>query len=77
MGTTAIGSTFSGVINVLNTLEAPISEEEFAKRKGGLLKKAYELNVLCDAEIAVIIRDKKGVIYECVRPAARSRAPTH
>jgi hypothetical protein len=31
IGTTAIGSTFNAAINVLNTIEAPISEEEYAK----------------------------------------------
>mmetsp|Transcript_56672 Transcript_56672/g.91751 ORF Transcript_56672/g.91751 Transcript_56672/m.91751 type:complete len:213 (+) Transcript_56672:5-643(+) len=34
LGTTAIGSTISGVIGVLNSLEAPISEEDYLARKG-------------------------------------------
>ncbi|KAL6286224.1 hypothetical protein ACE6H2_010614 [Prunus campanulata] len=27
----------------------------FCKRRNGLLKKAYELSLLCDAEVAVIV----------------------
>lgn len=36
----------------------------FSKRRNGLLKKAYELSVLCDAEVAVIIFSQKGRIHE-------------
>ncbi|TYI53503.1 hypothetical protein E1A91_D11G009200v1 [Gossypium mustelinum] len=36
----------------------------FSKRRNGLLKKAYELYVLCDAEVAVIIFSHKGKLYE-------------
>ncbi|KAK1288429.1 Floral homeotic protein AGAMOUS [Acorus calamus] len=36
----------------------------FCKRRSGLLKKAYELSVLCDAEVAVIIFNTKGRLYE-------------
>nr|AKH61956.1 SOC1c [Actinidia chinensis] len=36
----------------------------FSKRRGGLLKKAFELSVLCDAEVALIIFSSKGKLYE-------------
>ncbi|CAI9755397.1 unnamed protein product [Fraxinus pennsylvanica] len=36
----------------------------FSKRRSGLLKKAFELSVLCDAEVAVIIFSPKGKLYE-------------
>ncbi|EPS59775.1 hypothetical protein M569_15030 [Genlisea aurea] len=36
----------------------------FSKRRNGLLKKAFELSVLCDAEIALIIFSPRGKLYE-------------
>ena len=36
----------------------------FSKRKNGLLKKAFELSVLCDAEVALLIFSDTGKIYE-------------
>ncbi|KAL8233774.1 hypothetical protein R6Q59_019874 [Mikania micrantha] len=36
----------------------------FTKRRNGLLKKAYELSVLCDAEVALIIFSQKGKVFE-------------
>nr|WDA53341.1 MADS-box protein 20 [Erycina pusilla] len=36
----------------------------FCKRRNGLLKKAYELAVLCDAEVALIIFSGRGRLYE-------------
>nr|ALM58835.1 WAG-2c MADS box transcription factor [Aegilops speltoides] len=36
----------------------------FCKRRNGLLKKAYELSVLCDAEVALIVFSSRGRPYE-------------
>lgn len=36
----------------------------FSKRRSGLLKKAYELSVLCDAQVAVIVFSSTGRLYE-------------
>lgn len=36
----------------------------FSKRRGGLLKKAQELAVLCDADVGLIIFSAKGKLYE-------------
>lgn len=36
----------------------------FSKRRGGLLKKAFELSVLCDAEVSLIIFSQKGKLFE-------------
>ncbi|KAI9072157.1 hypothetical protein K1719_045889 [Acacia pycnantha] len=35
----------------------------FSKRKSGFLKKAYELSVLCDAQVAVIIFSQRGRLF--------------
>ncbi|XP_009136496.1 agamous-like MADS-box protein AGL19 [Brassica rapa] len=36
----------------------------FSKRRNGLLKKAFELSVLCDAEVALIIFSPSSKLYE-------------
>jgi len=36
----------------------------FAKRKGALLKKAFELSVLCDCEVALIVRSQNDTLTE-------------
>lgn len=36
----------------------------FSKRRSGLLKKAFELSVLCDAEVALIVFSPTGKLYE-------------
>ncbi|KAK8587944.1 hypothetical protein V6N12_022406 [Hibiscus sabdariffa] len=36
----------------------------FSKRRSGLLKKAFELSVLCDVEVALIIFSPRGKPYE-------------
>ncbi|XP_057961741.1 agamous-like MADS-box protein MADS2 isoform X8 [Malania oleifera] len=50
---------------VLKRIENTINRQvTFAKRRNGLLKKAYELCILCDAEVALIIFSNRGKIYE-------------
>ncbi|NP_001266821.1 uncharacterized protein LOC100832541 isoform X1 [Brachypodium distachyon] len=44
----------------------------FCKRRNGLLKKAYELSVLCDAEIALIVFSSRGRLYEYASNSTRS-----
>ncbi|KAK3443363.1 hypothetical protein EUGRSUZ_B03516 [Eucalyptus grandis] len=49
----------------LKRIENKINRQvTFAKRRNGLLKKAYELSVLCDAEVALIIFSHRGKLYE-------------
>ncbi|KAL8108227.1 hypothetical protein AgCh_024612 [Apium graveolens] len=43
----------------------------FCKRRNGLLKKAYELSVLCDAEVALIVFSNKGRLYEYANNSVR------
>ncbi|TYI89876.1 hypothetical protein E1A91_D03G084500v1 [Gossypium mustelinum] len=38
----------------------------FSKRRNGLLKKARELCILCDAEVGVIIFSTTGKLYQCM-----------
>lgn len=50
---------------VLERIENKINRQAtFSKRRNGLLKKAYELSVLCDAEIALIIFSNRGKLIE-------------
>ncbi|XP_010233660.1 MADS-box protein SOC1 [Brachypodium distachyon] len=36
----------------------------FSKRRSGLLKKAFELGVLCDAEVGLLVFSPRGRLYE-------------
>ncbi|KAI5065875.1 hypothetical protein GOP47_0018499 [Adiantum capillus-veneris] len=40
----------------------------FSKRRSGLLKKAFELSVLCDAQIALIIFSSTGKLFQFSNP---------
>ncbi|THU68882.1 hypothetical protein C4D60_Mb08t08540 [Musa balbisiana] len=49
----------------LRRIENRISRQvRFSKRRGGLFKKAYELAVLCDAEVALVVFSPAGKLYE-------------
>jgi hypothetical protein len=43
----------------------------FSKRRGGLLKKANELAVLCDASVGVVIFSSTGKMFEYCSPTCR------
>nr|XP_027089367.1 MADS-box protein SOC1-like [Coffea arabica] len=44
----------------------------FSKRRKGLLKKAFELSVLCDAEVALIVFSPSGKLFEFSSSSAAS-----
>ncbi|KAM3681663.1 hypothetical protein ACB094_12G014300 [Castanea mollissima] len=44
----------------------------FCKRRNGLLKKACELSVLCDAEVALLIFSSRGRLYEYASNSTKS-----
>nr|BAM34480.1 MADS-box transcription factor [Alstroemeria ligtu subsp. ligtu] len=58
----------------LKRIENKINRQvTFAKRRNGLLKKAYELSVLCDAEVALIVFSTRGKLYEFCSPASMTK----
>jgi hypothetical protein len=52
--------------SVLNSSSAAAAAVQvtFTKRKFGLMKKAYELSVLCDCEIALIIFSSSNKLFQ-------------
>ncbi|KAF8029850.1 hypothetical protein BT93_E2310 [Corymbia citriodora subsp. variegata] len=46
----------------------------FSKRRNGLLKKAKELAILCDAEVGVIIFSSTGKLYDFASNRSYSRS---
>ncbi|KAL5707392.1 hypothetical protein ACHQM5_018296 [Ranunculus cassubicifolius] len=45
----------------IKKIENPTSRQvTFSKRRNGLLKKAYELSVLCDVDVALIMFSPSG-----------------
>ncbi|XP_051138305.1 MADS-box protein SOC1-like [Andrographis paniculata] len=53
-----------GKVEMKRIENASSRQVTFSKRRNGLLKKAYELSVLCDAEVALIIFSQKGRLFE-------------
>ncbi|KAH0888169.1 hypothetical protein HID58_050598 [Brassica napus] len=53
-----------GKIEIKRIENANSRQVTFSKRRAGLLKKAHELSVLCDAEVAVIVFSKSGKLFE-------------
>ncbi|XP_019192458.1 PREDICTED: MADS-box protein AGL42-like isoform X5 [Ipomoea nil] len=53
-----------GKVEMKRIENATSRQVSFSKRRVGLRKKAYELSVLCDVEVALIIFSQKGKLYE-------------
>ncbi|KAG2715751.1 hypothetical protein I3843_03G095200 [Carya illinoinensis] len=53
-----------GKIQMKRIENATSRQVTFSKRRSGLRKKAFELSILCEAEIAVIVFSQKGRLYE-------------
>ncbi|XP_010557822.1 PREDICTED: agamous-like MADS-box protein AGL15 [Tarenaya hassleriana] len=53
-----------GKIEIKRIENANNRQVTFSKRRAGLLKKAHELAVLCDAEVAVIVFSNSGKLFE-------------
>ena len=52
------------VLRLLLIILFNIFQVTFNKRKFGVMKKAYELSVLCDCEIALIIFSSSNKLYQ-------------
>ncbi|KAI8541758.1 hypothetical protein RHMOL_Rhmol08G0087200 [Rhododendron molle] len=49
----------------MRRIENKVSRQvTFSKRRTGLLKKAHEISVLCDAEVALIVFSTKGKLFQ-------------
>ncbi|XP_057480639.1 truncated transcription factor CAULIFLOWER D-like isoform X4 [Actinidia eriantha] len=58
----------------LQRIENKINRQvTFSKRRIGLLKKAHEISVLCEAEVGLIIFSPKGKLFEYATDASMER----
>nr|7XUZ_C Chain C, myocyte-specific enhancer factor 2A isoform X4 [Homo sapiens]7XUZ_D Chain D, myocyte-specific enhancer factor 2A isoform X4 [Homo sapiens]7XUZ_G Chain G, myocyte-specific enhancer factor 2A isoform X4 [Homo sapiens]7XUZ_H Chain H, myocyte-specific enhancer factor 2A isoform X4 [Homo sapiens] len=51
-------------IQITRIMDERNRQVTFTKRKFGLMKKAYELSVLCDCEIALIIFNSSNKLFQ-------------
>lgn len=58
----------------LKRIENKINRQvTFSKRRSGLLKKAQEISVLCDAEVALIVFSTKGKLFDYASDSCMER----
>ncbi|KAL5741489.1 hypothetical protein ACOSP7_028221 [Xanthoceras sorbifolium] len=58
----------------LKRIENKISRQvTFSKRRAGLLKKAHEISVLCEADVALIVFSTKGKLFEYSNDSSMER----
>ncbi|XP_071688106.1 MADS-box transcription factor 23-like [Rutidosis leptorrhynchoides] len=53
-----------GKIEIKKIENVSTRQVTFSKRRSGLIKKAHELSVLCDAEVGIIVFSNTGRLYE-------------
>lgn len=68
-GQLALPMNESSLAKIVLTTVSPLypllhNQVTFTKRKFGLMKKAYELSVLCDCEIALIIFNSTNKLFQ-------------
>ncbi|KAJ3594195.1 hypothetical protein NHX12_006526, partial [Muraenolepis orangiensis] len=51
-------------ISISRILDERTRQVTFAKRRFGLMKKAYELSVLCDCEVALMVFSASGKLFQ-------------
>ncbi|XP_039041460.1 MADS-box transcription factor 27-like isoform X1 [Hibiscus syriacus] len=61
-----------GKIAIRRIDNATSRQVTFSKRRNGLLKKAKELAILCDAEVGVMIFSSTGKLYDFASTSMRS-----
>ncbi|EYU23626.1 hypothetical protein MIMGU_mgv1a018117mg, partial [Erythranthe guttata] len=58
----------------LKRIENKINRQvTFSKRRSGLLKKAHEISVLCDADVGLIVFSTKGKLSEYASDSSMER----
>ncbi|XP_058008136.1 agamous-like MADS-box protein MADS1 [Hevea brasiliensis] len=68
----SLRKTGRGKIEIKRIENTTNRQVTFCKRRNGLLKKAYELSVLCDAEVALIVFSTRGRLYEYANNSVRA-----
>ncbi|KAG4402840.1 hypothetical protein AAZX31_02G270600 [Glycine max] len=70
-GSNSQKKTGRGKIEIKRIENTTNRQVTFCKRRNGLLKKAYELSVLCDAEVALVVFSSRGRLYEYANNSVR------
>ncbi|XP_047326297.1 agamous-like MADS-box protein MADS1 [Impatiens glandulifera] len=71
-GSSSLKKLGRGKIEIKKIENTTNRQVTFCKRRNGLLKKAYELSVLCDAEVALVIFSSRGRLYEYANNSVRA-----
>ncbi|XP_019087845.1 PREDICTED: MADS-box protein AGL71-like isoform X1 [Camelina sativa] len=64
LGMHMAGKMVRGKIEIKKIENVTSRQVTFSKRRSGLFKKAHELSVLCDAQVAAIVFSQSGRLYE-------------
>jgi len=66
-----------GKIEIKRIENATNRQVTYSKRRTGIMKKARELTVLCDAQVAIIMFSSTGKYHEFCSPGTESVLPLH
>lgn len=61
---------------VIKKIENPTNRQvTYSKRRTGIMKKAKELTVLCDAQVSIIMFSSTGKLSEYCSPSSEYKIP--